>query len=278
MTFRILSANVACLAIGVGMGWLVFHQNTADEKSDPVASSVAKNENLIAKGASSSETGPSTQSRHSARVYTAAGQAELAKQSGLAKPTKDGGLVVVSSSLLQAMGKRASSLSIEQDLFSRDGKVESALQISDSEKAAVQQAWRGLREGVRKLEVASSTAVDLEDGSVRITVPNVAQDLGDLAQQFRDGVRISLGDNRAQAFLAMKQVGGMFDQQGTESAYTVRMEATGNGRWRYHISSEKGDQRKTWVGESVPSALRHLTDAATINPNLNAQQFDEEDE
>lgn len=201
----------------------------------------------------------------------------LVLESGLLGSEDQGALVVVPASLLDAMSEAKGRASLTQDLFSRDGKLEAYLQITDKEKSGVQHAWRKLQSDVRGLEKQLMRAEDLADGSVRITIPDLANEVKKLGSDFKARAHDLLGYNRAEAFLAIKQIGTQFSSIEGERIYTVRTETVGNGRWRYHMS-EVGLGGRTWVGETVPTAIRHITDAARINPNLNPPVLEDGDE
>lgn len=204
--------------------------------------------------------------------------ADLALDSGLPNPDQDGPLVVVPASLLGELSQAAGMRSLGQDLFSQDGKMEQYLQITDREKSAVQHAWRVSRKQVRALEARAARAEDLEDGSVRITVPDLSEGVVGLGRDFLTSITDTLGENRADVFLQMKQVDQIFAPSAGERVYQVKVESTGDGRWRYHMSYESPAGRKVWVGDSIPEEIRHITDASKIDPEMNPELDDEDEE
>lgn len=183
---------------------------------------------------------------------------------------QDPRLLSVPAALIRELSLAGGTRSAGQDLFSRDGEMEKLLQITDQEKAAVQKAWAQSLQKIKELEAGSSKSEDQEDGSVQITVPDLSRDRGELAKGFRSSVNDTLGDNRGEVFLAMKQVDQIFTPKSGQRVYTVSVEAIGDGRWRYHMASVDGEgKRRVWVGEQVPNEIRHLTNAAKIVPSIN---------
>ena len=178
----------------------------------------------------------------------------------------DGSLVMVPASLIGELSRTAGTRSLGQELFSRDGKIEEYLRITDQEKAAVQTAWKSSRQRIRDLEATSSKSEDLEDNSVKITVPDLTNGMGVLGEDFKSSVKDVLGGNRGEVFLEMKQVKKIIAPPAGERIYTLKVEPTGDGGWRYHTVFENAGERRVWVGASVPNEIRHLTDAAKIFP------------
>lgn len=216
--------------------------------------------------------------RSAGRVVDGGERGVLNGVSGLVDRPVDGPLVVVPASLLDYLSASGGRKSIIQDLFSRDGKVEAYLQITEKEKGSLRRAWREVRKKVKQLEANAAEPVDLADGSVRITVPDMTGAMSQFGEEFQSTVGDVLGGNRGQAFLAMKQMDSVFKPEAGERVYTVRVESVGNGRWRYHMSSTGPDGNKTWVGDSIPPAIRHLTDAAKIRPQMSPPEVDESEE
>ncbi len=206
------------------------------------------------------------------RTRSAADAAVLDLDSGLADPDRDGRLVVVPASLLGTLSQAAGKRSMDQDLFSQDGALEAYLQITDREKKYVQQAWRSVQKEMRQYESNAAQAEDLDDGSVKITVPDMSLAMKGFGDEFSDTVKNALGENRADAFLQMKQVGRLLTAVEGEQVYKVKVESVGDGRWRYHMAYESPGGRRVWVGERVPDAIRHLTDAANIDPDMNPEE------
>lgn len=199
--------------------------------------------------------------------------------SGLTELPQDENLVTVPTSLISQLSLATGTRSAGQDLFSRDGKIEQILQITDQEKSVVQKAWRQSRHKVYELEAKASKSENLEDGSVKISVPDLANEMGALGEGFQSAVKNTLGGNRGEVFLAMKQVDQIFTPQAGERTYQVAVESIGDGRWRYRMTLEGAAGRRVWVSEKVPDEIRHLTDAARIVPTMNpASDDDEEDE
>jgi hypothetical protein len=176
-----------------------------------------------------------------------------------ADPGRDGDdLVMVPASLLEELSLAAGKRSLAQNLFSADGKIEEIFQISDQEKAAVQTAWRGVQQRIRELEAESSVSDDLDDGSVRIIVPDLTDDMAALGSGVRSSVIEILGENRGDGFLAMMQVDRILTPPAGERTYTVAAEATGDGDWRFRMTLDGANGRRVWVGESIPDEIQHL--------------------
>ena len=186
------------------------------------------------------------------------------------------GVVMVPSSLIEELSKSKGSSKLGQELFDRDGQVEEILTITDQEKAVVQTEWRSMRDRVRQLEAQSSSSEDLEDGTVKITVPSLVGQMGAMGEEFGVSVKRTLGENRGEVFLALKQVDQVFTPEDGERTYGVKVESTGNGSWRYHMTLEGASGRRVWVSDKVPDEIRHLTDAARIFPEIENTAVEED--
>jgi hypothetical protein len=197
--------------------------------------------------------------------------------SGLTDLPKDANLVTVPTSLISELSLAIGTRSAGQALFSRDGKIEKILKITDQEKAVVQKAWKQSRHEINELEAGVSKSESLEDGSVKITVPDLANGMGALGEDFQATVKNTLGENRGEVFLAMKQVDRIFTPPAGERTYSVAVEAIGDGRWRYHMTLVGPSGRRVWVSEKVPDEIRHLTDAARIVPTMNPPSREDEE-
>lgn len=255
-------ACAICLVVGGLVGRLIFpaEQSQGDDK--------------MAARESESIT---TRSNARPRSGLGAGNRGEAPSSDDTDPAREQNVVTVPTPLIEALSLSTGTRTLGQALFSGDGKVEELLQITDQEKAAVQTAWRLVREKVRALEVSSSTAVDLEDGSVRITIPDLASGMGDVNEGIKSSVKNTLGENRGDIFLAVKQVDRILAAPKGERTYGVAVEPIGDGRLRYRMTLEGPAGRRVWVSESIPDEIRHLTDAAKIMPKLQESTDEEED-
>lgn len=201
----------------------------------------------------------------------------LSRFSGLREPVANGNLVVVPASLLQRDRDVKSIISLDQELFRQGDVVEKYLQISEEEKRALQQEWRLLQRRVRLLESKSSNSEDLADGSVKITLPVMKDEMRQIYDEFMAITGSILDPNRTQVFLSMKGVEAAITHNTGERSYIVDVDETGNGRWRYKMTVKDEDGlSKTWIGESIPSAIRHLTDTAGIHSNLNPPEKENE--
>ncbi len=251
--------GAVCLVVGVVLGHFLPLKNQSDQPSPRESMDEAR----------SARSGAGSQvdfaaSRRPAQDVGGASDPDFA-ESG-----QDRRLLSVPAALIRELSLAGGIRSAGQDLLSRDGKMEELLQITDQEKAVVQKAWTQSLQKIKELEASSSQSEDQEDGSVQITVPDLSRDRAELGKGFQSLVNDTLGDNRGDVFLAMKQVDRMFAPQSGQRVYTVSVEAIGDGRWRYHMVSVDGEgKRRVWVGEKVPNEIRHLTDAAKIVPSIN---------
>ncbi len=196
---------------------------------------------------------------------------DLGRYSGLPYPDQDGPLVVVPASLIGALSQAFSLRSVEQDLFTQSGKIEQILQISDKEKSHLQRAWGSLRDQIRLQEAHAVKSESLQDGSVRITLPDLQEDTLSLGEAFIEEVNHVLGENRGLAFLSIKQVEKIFSMSRGERVYTIKVESVGDGHCRYHMAYQSQQGRKVWVGDHIPKEIRHITDAAKIDPVIDSE-------
>lgn len=212
-------------------------------------------------------------------VFDSEDPAPLLEVSGLSVPEDHGPLVVVPVAFLEGVSGSNAGVTLQKGLFGQDRSLEDLLQISEGEKVHLQRAWRKARRDIENSESNRLNFEDVEDGSVRITVPDMAEKFRLIGGEFETLTGEVLGVNRARAFLASKRIGEVFSPEAGERVYTVNVEAVGDGRWRYRMSSsEPGGANKVWVGESIPQAYRHLTDKAQINPDLNPPEEEDSEE
>lgn len=188
-------------------------------------------------------------------------------------------LVVVPASLLEGVRGAQVITSLDQDLFHREDAAEKFLQISEIEKIALQREWRQLAAQVRQLEAAASTSEDIADGSVKIIVPEMVERIAAMSNAFEAATANVLDSNRAHVFLSIKGIESALKKHAAERSYLVDVESTGDGHWRYKITAQNAaGLSQIWVGGNVPPAIRHLTDAARIDPNLNPSEETEENQ
>ena len=173
--------------------------------------------------------------------------------------------------MLEELSQTAGTRTVGQNLFSGDGKVERMLKITDQEKAVIQTAWKGTQQKLRDLEARSMTSVADDDGAVTITVPDLSASTGEIGAGFSSEVRKSLGENRSDIFLAVKQVDRMFSPEAGEQTYKVEPKPTGDGGWRFHMTLESPGGRRVWVSETIPDEISHLTDVAQIRRSLSEE-------
>jgi len=267
---KTICACVVCLVVGVMIGRVLAPQAMVELKNK------TENESSVRKGTRYASSQGQAGDRSVQRNRSDTGALELAGDSGLKDPNRDGKLVVVPASLIGHLSQAAAKRTLAQNLFSQNGEMEKYLQISDREKSRVQQAWRATQKEMRQYENNAAETEDLTDESVKITVPDMSLAMKGFGDDFQETVQETLGENRADAFIQMKQIDQILTPTEGDKVYTVKVEAIGDGRWRYHMSFESVDGRRVWVGESVPEEIRHITDAAKINPELNPAEEEEE--
>lgn len=265
-------ACAGCLLAGVILG-RVLPGSAVDGKKATAPQTNAVNSELKASRAE----GRSFLKRERIR-RSPADQQLLDRDSGLNEPGRDGKLVVVPAALIGRLSQAGGSRSLGQDLFSQNGEVEQYLQISDREKRELQSAWRSTQKEMRMYQSNAAQTEDMEDGSVKITVPDMSSAMKGFGDGFHASVVEALGQNRADAFVEMKQVNRILAPVEGDQTYTVKVEAAGGGRWRYHMSSQGPEGRRVWIGDSIPKEIRHLTNVAKIQPSMNPEVEDDDEE
>lgn len=184
--------------------------------------------------------------------------------------------VVIPSKLLESFAGGSASASVHSNLFSNDSDVELLLNISDQEKSQLQNGWRVMQRTLKRVELEHVEIGETQDGSVTIAIPSLTDQIADAGNEFKSEVGAVLGENRAKAFSAIKQLDSAFKNE-EPTTYTIKMESTGDGFWRYHIKQQGGQGNNAWVGSKVPQRLRHLTEAANIVGELEVQADEPED-
>lgn len=255
---------VLCLIAGLLIGRLLPNGATKSDAADHAATLDQKNSQKIRSDQSDGE------SLRSLRRSTGGSTEHTpSDDTSLNDSAEHGKLVTIPSHMIEMLASKVGTRSLDQELFSNDGHDEAALQITDREKSQIQQAWRMAGAKVKKLEAGAASYKDLPDGSVQIIVPDLSDSMETLGGSFKAATKDVLGENRAEAFLAMKQVRHIFDMQQGSLTCTVKMESVGDGQWRYTIRHGRGEKSTTqWVTRTIPSALRHLTDKAGIQSKL----------
>jgi len=249
---------IAILLVGIAIGRLL--PRGADEATkESGKSSSAQRASALRNRAGDSEDKTAGKGQAGGNVNRSS--APIAPESGEE-------MVLVPSTLIGELSRAAGIRTMNQRLFSSDTRIEEALGITEREKAEVQTAWEKKRQKIRDLEASSMKSEEIDEWSVRITVPDLSQSMGSLENEFRTAVHRALGENRSEAFLAAKQVDGTFSPPAEDRSYTVTTESIGDGRWRYRMTLEGPDGTRVWVGENIPDEIRHLTDAAGIQPAL----------
>ncbi len=162
------------------------------------------------------------------------------------------------------------------NLFNGEDAVIDALAIDDMEKAGLQSAYRKVGDQLKSEEASATQVVRDTNGTVTLSVPSMMQERNRAREKFSVDVLSLLGEDRGKVFLAAKQHSSMFGKEGAPKDYLVEMEAVGDGNYRYRVSEMEGDTRRVFVGNSIPTRLRHLTGVAKIVPVL--ETFDDEEE
>lgn len=226
---------------------------------------VAKEEPMVDDGRSASQHRATTPARLDERLWEsatksrnrAASPASDASTSSQADPGFDE--VLVPTALIGELSAAAGVRTLDQELFTRDGRIEEALGITEREKAMIQTSWRAVRQKIRDIEAASMTTEDIDDWTVRITVPDLATSIRPLAGEFRSEVSQALGGDRSKAFLAAKQIDTVFSPPVGERTYEVTSESVGDGQWRFRMNLSGPEGNRVWVGDTIPEEIRHLT-------------------
>ncbi|MFK7849885.1 MAG: hypothetical protein AB8D78_02805 [Akkermansiaceae bacterium] len=176
--------------------------------------------------------------------------------------------VQVPLSFLGELSAAAGVRGIGGSLFTDNGLVERLLKVTDLEKAQLQKNWKETHEAIRAVEVSEMKSEEAQDGTVKIVLPAVPGGRPELGDRFAKQVTELMGEGRGDAFLAMKQIDRIFAPTESERTYQVEAEATGDGKWRFHMTLEDPKGRKVWVSETIPDEISHLTDAAGIQRSL----------
>lgn len=272
MQTKVIGACVGCLLVGLVLGRLLPGSGGESRGTSIGQTNTGGPEQKASRAVGRSLSKP-TRIRRSPE-----NQQFLDRDSGLNDPERDGKLVVVPAALIGKLSQAAGARSLGQDLFTQDGEVEQYLQISDREKKELQSAWRATQKEMRMYESNAAQTEDMEDGSVKITVPDMSSAMKGFGDGFHASVVEALGENRADAFVEMKQLNRILAPVQGDQAYTVKVEAAGDGRWRYHMSSQGPEGRRVWIGDSIPQEIRHLTDVAKIKPSMNPEPEDDDEE
>ncbi len=262
MSLKNIASCLVCLAAGLVLGRLLPRETRIER---PQAADVAKGGRTS--GAKTVEPTRAWSSRPTGGGVVDGTSGEYRSSD----PVPDSGfgdsperLVVIPAALLAELSLAGGNRTLDQALFSQDGRIEELLRITDREKAGVQTAWRASRQKVRDLETASALREPLEDGSLRITLPDLSTARKRVGDQFGSSLKGILGENRGETFLATKQIGRVFEPTEGERTYLVSPEEIGDGRWRFRMTVEDAGGQRVWVGETIPNELRHLVGEAQL--------------
>ncbi len=170
--------------------------------------------------------------------------------------------------LLQTLAKSRGSRRLDQSLLEESDPIEAALGLTDDEKTRIRVRWEALLGELRAVEAGVLKTEDLEDGSVRLRLPDLSRERGRLASGFKDNLESTLGRDRAVAFSALKQLEGVLSENSGERSVTIKVESVGQNQWSYRMTLEDGAGKRVWVGGNIPDELRHLADAAGIYPTV----------
>lgn len=183
--------------------------------------------------------------------------------------------IKVSHELLRLLVKNP-EISKGVNLFGSDHRLEEVLQIEEQEKMAIQQLWRSHKTRIKELQLNAAEIEEHEDGSVSFYIPDLSAEYEREQTVLSRELRNVLGEDRGTVFETIKQTNQRLKLKEGETQYVLRIEATGNGQWRYRTEVEDLDGQRVWVGASIPESLRHLTDAVGVQAKLEEQDTDEE--
>ncbi len=236
---------VLTLLLGLGIGWLIpkaDHEFSSEDSAAPAE--------------------PVRTNRHGSRASFVENRDWAF---GEAKGSTSGSRrVEVSVGFLGGISKVPPVRSCRDDLFRADDETIGWLKINEREQQGLEKAWAAHRVEVEMLEVSRSSSKELDDGSVDILVPDLSDELRLVGNRFADEVRNLIGPERGDVLLQMKQIDRAFASDAGDRHYQVRVEPTGDGKWRFHMIYRDNENHRVWVGDSVPNEIRHITDAARI--------------
>ena len=152
----------------------------------------------------------------------------------------------------------------DQDLFTSEDAAVSVLQLSDREQAALQSHWRAARDRIRLAELADAKIANADDGAVTIDVTPVVAQRDEVRRKFVAQAVETLGQEKGEAFIAIKGGERLLAGPETDRHYRIAMEDAGAGNWRFRIEQQAGEVRKVWIADAIPAELEHLTDAAGL--------------
>lgn len=188
----------------------------------------------------------------------------LAGYSGLRQHAAHGSLVVVPANLISSLSRSGLTRSLDTKLFSDDGELATYLQLDAAQIEKLEADWSNLRREVRELESRAVKMEEMSDGSLQVVLPELTQQMDLLDKRFRASILSTLGPNRAEILIATAQIAQVLASQGAARKLTIRAEETGNGGWRYHSVLDGPQGKRTYVGETIPPSLKHLTGALEI--------------
>ncbi|MEM1083436.1 MAG: hypothetical protein AAGI48_04895 [Verrucomicrobiota bacterium] len=162
----------------------------------------------------------------------------------------------------------------EGDLFGPQDPCIEALALDDHEVAFLQQEWRGVCKKLKQAEVECLSFSENRDGSVVMTLDPTSGARAEQRKAFRLAAIERLGEQRGEAFVALKGGDDLLGSGDQPVEYHVDMEENGSGGWRFRVEQSSGDQRQMWVCDAIPEKLQHLTDAAGIRRRLHDPTLD----
>jgi len=171
--------------------------------------------------------------------------------------------VRVPLSLIRELGASTGERIVGDRLFN-DSSAERSFGLGAEEKTQLQAAWAIARQSMKSSEVSSMTSTESADGTVTMVLPSLPSGYRLVGVRFRREVLKVMGAERGESFLALKQVDSLFQPHDGEQTIEVKTESTGDGAWRFHMTSHGPQGRKVWVSDTVPEEISHLTDAAGI--------------
>ncbi len=244
--------SVGCLLVGLMVGYWI-----PDESPEETGSGISQVRQEVVHSTRSSDR-PTTAGFERSAPDRDPGEVRLSSSGWVSVPTE----------FLQELSSTHAVQSSRSDLFGNDAVLLNALGISEGEKESLERHWAEIRQEVQKVEVRESRALQLDDGSVEIKIPDLSRVISPVGDDFQGRVEKVIGKDRASVLMAVKKIDQALGSESGERRYHIAVEAVGDGDWRYHMTYEAGDARRVWVGESVPNEIRHITDAARVTPSL----------
>lgn len=207
--------------------------------------------------------GPSADAPLPAKVRHRPPQAPAKPSGAVADERTD---VVVPRNLLMQLGAAAGHRGMEEELFSENDPIQIGMDINPAQKAALESAWENAKQRLWDFQKNSRRMEAIDDWTVRITVPDMSSNIDSISKGLEHDASRILGKDRAEAFLAAKQVDKTLSQAGGERVYMVTSQETGDGDWTLSTQMRGPNGAHIWFGESTPEHLNHLLGDLKVDP------------